>query len=312
MVKVSLVQLEYIVALDTHRHFARAAESCHVTQPTLSMQINKLEKLLGVIIFDRSRQPIMVTDVGEKIIAQARITLNEARRIEELIDDERQEIRGELTLGVIPTVAPYLLPLFLNSFLDRYPLVKVKVKELLTEDILAALHQDSIDVGILVTPFAHNPFHTVPLFYEPFKIYGSDLSKDGSPMPLEDLKDHPLWLLEEGHCFRDQVLQLCHEQQDGLLQYESGSLEALKRIVNKQGGVTLLPELAALDLRPAEKEMLRAFQDPVPSREVSLIMKRSYLKKKLVEALREEIIKNLPDTIRQASVKGMQVIAVNG
>lgn len=308
--KATLAQLEYIVALDTHRHFAKAAEKCFITQPTLSMQIHKLEEALGVKIFDRSKQPVVPTDVGAKVLTQARRVLNEARRLEEVIEDEKRDVAGELRIGIIPTLAPYLLPLFVSSFMQRYPAVKIHVQELLTHQVIKHLKDETIDVGIVVSPVEDSSIREVPIFYEKFFAYANDetLSHD-LPISGDVLHDKNLWLLNEGHCFREQVLNICQNRNStNILDYQSGSLESLKKMVDKQGGVTLLPELATLDLSEEEKENLISFKRPTPFREVSLVMTRDFLKRRIVEALQKEILDNLPEGIRERDENQAQVI----
>lgn len=329
--KLTLVQLEYIVSVDNFRHFASAAESCFVTQPTLSMQIQKLEDQLGVIIFDRSKHPVVPTEIGKLVIDQARVVLNESKKIVELIEDEESNFSGELRIGVIPTIAPYLLPLFLSEFTDKYPNISLKVEEIVTDQIVNKLKKDKLDVGILVTPLEDSNFHEIPLFYEQFIAYLSENSRlnHKSKLAADDLEDSDLWILNEDHCFRTQVMNLCaiamngngngnghhngnvHSNGNGhskinsngngkakrKIDYESGSLESIKKMVDRFGGLTLLPELATLDLNNGLRERLRGFQEPIPFREVSLVTHRSFLKKKLINTLQEEIIAAIPENI---------------
>lgn len=310
--KISLVQLEYIIALDTYRHFAKAANHCFVTQPTLSMQIQKLEDSLGVRVFDRSKQPVMPTDIGMRIIEQARQVVAEAKRIEELIDEEKGEVKGELTLGVIPTVAPYLLPHFITSFVDKYPRVRIVVKEMLTEEVIRHLKNELLDIGIVVTPINEPSLKISPLYFEEFFAYISTRSalSEKKKLGTADLASEKLWLLSEGHCFREQVLNICRSKDysEDHFEYESGSLEVLKNMVDRQGGLTLLPELATVNFSKELSKRLLPFQKPVPIREVSLVTKRSFLKQKLVEALRKEIIDSLPPSLGR-SQNGGEIIS---
>lgn len=297
---MTLVQLEYIIALETHRHFAVAAEKCFVTQPTLSMQIQKLEESLGVVLFDRKKHPIEPTPIGTKIIDQARNILNESKKITELIEDEKHEIQGRINVGIIPTLAPYLVPLFVSSFVEKYPKVKLHISEQTTDNLVKTLRNDQIDIGLLVTPLNEDNFVEKPLFYESFQVYVSHRHKLYKQNIVEpkNLAVDGLWLLNEGHCFRNQSLNICNisdpSKFTGRISYESGSLEALKRMVDRHGGFTLLPELNALSLNSDEKTKLRGFNDPIPTREVSLVVKKSYPKNKLVQAVYNEIIDNLP------------------
>ncbi|GAA4452386.1 hydrogen peroxide-inducible genes activator [Nibrella saemangeumensis] len=295
---MTLTQLEYLVALDTYRHFATAAEHCHVTQPTLSMQIQKLEDELGILVFDRSKQPVVPTETGQVILAQAREVVQAARRIPELVKESKSEISGELRLGIIPTLAPYLLPYFIRSFMSKYPAVTVHVQELLTEQIVDKLKNGLFDVGIVVTPLPDSGLREFPLFYEPFMVYTSPEHPlyRSDRVTADDLMADGLWLLSEGHCFRNQVMNLCGQPLRGAqpLRYETGSLETLMKIIDKQDGFTLIPYLATLDMAADRLARVKPFADPQPVREVSLVTHRSYLKKGLIDALQREILAHMP------------------
>lgn len=312
---MTLVQLEYLVAVDTYRHFATAAENCFVTQPTLSMQLQKLEEELGVQLFDRSRVPVRPTELGKEIIAQARVVLAESKKIQELVQNQKLELSGELRIGVIPTLAPYLIPLFITSFLQKHPQVRVVVQELLTDEIVEKLNHELLDVGLLVTPLGNKSIKELPLFYEAFVAYvnpNHPLAKQPSIAP-EELDMSQLWVLNEGHCFRSQVLNICNRggsaDPGSHLDYKSGSLETLKRIVETQHGLTLLPELSVLDMPSEKQKLVRTFEEPQPLREVSLVIHRTFLKKKLIEALREEILNCIPASIRNREKE--KVVAIN-
>lgn len=292
---MNLQQLQYIVAVDEQRHFARAAEACFVTQATLSMMIRKLEEELGVIIFDRSRKPVVPTQSGQVLLEQARTVLHEASAFTQLAEETRSGISGELRIGVIPTLAPYLLPLFLQPFLEKYPNVHVRIRELTTGQTVEQLRQDRIDVGILATPLNLKGILERPLFRERFLAFVSAREqkvKGGYILP-ENLDPDRLWLLEEGHCLRTQILNLCELRKQGMrhpnLEYEAGSIESLLGIVEANEGITVVPELAARQLSGGRKEQLREFHAPVPVREISLITYRHFVKKRLLEALEEEI-----------------------
>ncbi|MDX5436968.1 MAG: LysR substrate-binding domain-containing protein [Pontibacter sp.] len=313
---MTLVQLEYLVAVDTHRHFATAAEHCFVTQPTLSMQLQKLEDALGVQLFDRSRVPVRPTEIGKEIIAQARVILAESKKIQEIVQGQKQELAGELKIGVIPTLAPYLIPLFITGFLEKYPNVHITVQEMLTDQITEKLKLELLDVGLLVTPLEDKSIKEIPLFYEAFVSYinpDHPLAQNKTIKPGQ-LDMDELWVLNEGHCFRSQVLNICNRSnkpkasQSHNFDYKSGSLETLKRIVEKQHGLTLLPELSVLDMPEQKRQLVHLFQDPQPLREVSLAVHRSFLKKKLIEALQQEIIASIPEDIRNR--KKEKVVAV--
>ncbi|MEM1124774.1 MAG: LysR substrate-binding domain-containing protein [Bacteroidota bacterium] len=295
---MNLNQLEYILAVDKHRHFAKAAKACFVTQPTLSMMIHKLEEELDVKIFDRRKKPVLPTEIGVQIIEQARKTLVESRKIKELVGSYKDEVDGQLRLGVIPTLAPYLLPLFIQSFLKKYPLIRLKISEYTTETIIDKLEKGAIDVGILVTPLNHKRLSETPLFYETFLIYSS-YQYDKKYLLPEDLNLHNLWLLEEGHCFRSQILNLCElrKKEELQLEYAAGSIETLRQLVENQQGVTILPELSTRYLSDEKRKKLMPFRPPAPAREVSLVTHQDFVKRRLVDILQKEIIASLPQEI---------------
>jgi LysR family hydrogen peroxide-inducible transcriptional activator len=297
---MTLSQLDYIVAVDTYRHFATAAEACHVTQPTLSMQIQKLEDELGILVFDRSKQPVVPTETGQAILTQARDVLRAARRIPEIVSESKEDFRGDFRIGIIPTLAPYLLPYFIGEFVRKYPAVSVHIQELVTEQVIEKLRHGLIDVGVVVTPLGENGISEIPLFEEPFVVYASEANPmlKKKTVSAADLQTDGLWLLTEGHCFRSQVLNLCGADRQPnsamALRYETGSLETLIKLIDKQGGFTLLPYLATLDMDAVRRTRLRTFAAPSPVREVSLVTHRSYLKRQLINALKQEILVHLP------------------
>jgi len=287
---MTLTQLSYVVAVDTYRHFGRAAEHACVSQPTLSMQIQKLEEELGVQLFDRTKKPVLPTDIGEKVAEQARVVLREAERIRDLLAEAEATLAGDLTLGIIPTLSPYVLPLVTGTFAKRYPRISVTVREMPTRQILELLATDRLDAGLIATQEDRPGLIQRPLFTEPFVAYVSDQHRlsGNSHVSADELSASDLWLLSEGHCFRDQVLQLCGTlEQTGPanpIRFESGSLETLRLLVDEAGGMTLLPHLATRSLGEAAAQHLRPFSDPVPQRTVYLIYGRAYLKRALIEA----------------------------
>ncbi len=302
---MTFVQLEYIVAVDTYRHFAIAAGHCFVTQPTLSMQVQKLEEELGLKIFDRSKQPVIPTEAGRAVIDQARKTLAEKQRIGEIIQEKKGILTGELRIGIIPTLAPYLLPLFVQTFTAKYPLIKLVVNELTTESVVARLREGRIDVGILVTPLQETGIREQVLFYEELLVYVSrkNAAWKKTYMLAQDIDPNKLWLLEEGHCFRSQIARLCElrkaSKEGSHFDYEAGSLETLRRMVELNDGITILPELATLDLTGKQQQLIRHFKRPAPMREVSLVVHRDFVKQRLVQALHQEILRSVPEKVRQ-------------
>ena len=302
---MTFVQLEYIVAVDTHRHFAKAAKHCFVTQPTLSMQIHKLERELGTKIFDRNKQPVLPTQAGVEIITQARQILMQRNTMEDIIQTKKGVISGELKIGIIPTLAPYLLPLFVQTFTKQYPLVKLVVNELTTEYILLRLREGRIDAGILVTPLHANGINEDVLFYEEMVAYVSktNAAYKKNYVLAKDIDPTKLWLLEEGHCFRSQVFNLCELQKSSKegthFEYEAGSIETLRRMVDLNDGITIMPELATFDMTAKQQNHLRHFKYPAPVREVSIVVHRDYVKKRLIEVLKKTILSAVPDKVKK-------------
>lgn len=302
---MTLTQLEYILAVDQYRHFAQAAKACYITQPTLSMQLHKLEEELGLKIFDRSKQPVLPTEQGLAVIEQTRKIIAERDLLLEITHHKKDEVSGVLRLGIIPTLAPYLLPLFVNSFIKKFPLVKLQVTELNTTHLVQKVKEGSIDAGILVTPLQDNSVQEEPLFYEEMVAY---VSKANSAFQKNyvlpsDIDPNKLWLLEEGHCFRSQIANLCElkkkSNQGSSFEYEAGSFETLRRMVDLYDGVTVLPELALGSLSSKQKDQVKKFRQPAPVREVSMVVRRAYLKRKLLEALKTEILQCLPEKLKK-------------
>lgn len=302
---MTFVQLEYIVAVDTWRHFATAAEHCFVTQPTLSMQIQKLEEELDIKIFDRSKQPVVPTETGAEIIEQARVILAEKNILLERLQDKKGVLTGELRIGIIPTLAPYLLPLFIQPFARKFPSVKLVVHEMMTELIISRLREGKIDAGILVTPLQEAGIREFVLFYEELMAYVSRKNSvyEKTYVLPQDIDPNKLWLLEEGHCFRSQIVNLCElrkmSKEGSSFDYEAGSIETLRRMVEMNDGITIIPELATLDMPARQTQLIRHFRKPAPMREVSLVVHRNFVKKALIDALKEEILATIPDKIRK-------------
>lgn len=303
---MNLQQLEYIVAVDQQRHFARAAETCFVTQATLSMMIRKLEDELDAVIFDRSRQPVVPTEVGRRIIEQARQVLKEAALLRQITTDVSGELSGQLRIGIIPTLAPYLLPYFLPSFLEKYPQVQVRITEMNTAQIAEQLAHDKLDLGLLATPLPYDGLRVEPLFYEKFFVFTASGEKSFRKkfVAPEELDTNRLWLLQEGHCLRTQMLSLCQLKKNSSLQnleYEAGSIESLLQIVEINKGLTIVPELATLTFSEAKLQQLKSFKPPVPVREISLVTYRHFIKTRLLEALKEEIISTVTPVLARAA-----------
>lgn len=296
---MTLQQLSYLVALDTHRQFGLAAEKSCVSQPALSVQVQKLEEELGVLLFDRTQRRIEPTAVGAQIIAQARRVLREAQQLREVVAAAKGEVVGELRLGVISTLAPYLVPRFLVSLTTAYPQLHVHIEELRSEEIMQRLKDYRLDVGLLVTPLDDQLLHEYPLLDEPFLLLASEdhpLAAQAAVRPA-DLASPGLWLMQEGHCFRNQVLNLCGRgTAPGPVAYESGSIETLKELVRRHHGYTLVPELAVLD-EVDHNPLLKRFVTPAPVREVSLVVHHSFVRTALLTALGELIRASVPERL---------------
>ncbi len=291
---MTITQLHYVLAVAEYQNFTLAAEKSFVTQPTLSMQVQKLEDELDILIFDRGKKPIALTEVGEKIVAQAKNIINEANRIKDVVDQEKGFIGGDFTLGIIPTVMPTLLPMFLKTFINKYPKVNLILKEQSTENIIRNLQDGHLDAAIAATPLEIEFIKERPLYYEPFVGYvpkNHRLAKAEKITP-EDLDISDVLLLQDGHCFRDGVINLCkapRNSENEQFQLQSGSFETLVHLADEDLGMTLLPFLNTLELDEEKKKNLRYFESPSPAREVSLIYHKSELKIQITEALKEVI-----------------------
>jgi LysR family transcriptional regulator, hydrogen peroxide-inducible genes activator len=291
---MTITQLQYVLAVAEHKNFTLAAEKCFVTQPTLSMQIQKVEEELDIVIFDRSKKPIQLTEVGQKIVAQAKNIVNEADRIQDIVDQQKGFIGGEFRLGIIPTVMPTLLPMFLNNFIKKYPKVKLIIEELNTSEIVTKLKNGHLDAAIAATPLEEEKIKEVVLYYEPFMVYVPQEHPKYSKKELEvsDLNVEEILLLQDGHCFRDGILNLCKNNSvnaESKFQIESGSFETLIKLADEGLGITLLPYLHTLDLKENDKLKLKHFIEPKPAREISLIYPKNELKIHIIEALRTTI-----------------------
>lgn len=310
---MNLQQLEYIVAVDTYRHFVLASEKCFITQPTLSMQIQKLEAELGVKIFDRTKQPVIPTEIGASIISQARVILREAHSLKEIIADQKNSMTGELRIGVIPTLAPYLLPPLFQHIRQKYPQLNLVIKETITEEIIHELKNNRLDCGIVVTPLKDSAIKEDVLFYEELFVYTSKKNAlfDKKYVLASELDPNQLWLLEEGHCFRSQVLNLCElrKYSDLHFKYETGNIETLKRMVDKSDGFTILPELAVMEFATSQLKFVKKLKEPSPAREVSIVTHRDHIKTKLIKTLKEEILRIVPKQMQKLNTK--KIVDIN-
>jgi LysR family hydrogen peroxide-inducible transcriptional activator len=291
---MTITQLQYVLAVAEHKNFTLAAEKCFVTQPTLSMQIQKIEEELNVLIFDRSKKPIQLTAIGLKIVNQAKNIVNEAGKIKDIVEYQKGFIGGEFRLGIIPTITPTLLPMFLNNFIKKYPKVNLIIEELNTDEIILRLKNGHLDAAIAATPLEDEKIKEIVLYYEPFVAYipSDHIASQKKEIEISDLNLDDILLLQDGHCFRDSILNLCKNQEiatRNTFQLESGSFETLIKLADEGLGTTLLPYLHTLDLKEKDKLKLRHFKEPKPAREVSLIYPKSELKIHIIDALRNTI-----------------------
>ncbi len=297
---MNIQQIEYLLALDKYRNFSVAAEKIYITQPALTIQIKNLETELGVEIFDRNKKPIIPTEIGKEIIEHARVLLKDTQKLKDIVSEFKADISGDLTIGIIPTVAPYIVPKFVNNFMAKYPEVNLIFSEVISEDILTKLKDGSLDAGILVTPFPMENTIVLPLYYEKFFTYVSKEHPSIKKKTIEtsELELDDLWLLEEGNCFRNQIINICTKgieyNKEGKFKYESLSIDSLMKIVDSSKGITVIPEFAKELLDKEKVKMVKPFSDYNPIREVSLVIERTFLKRTLIEKLHEVIKDSVP------------------
>ena len=291
---MTITQLQYVLAVAEHKNFTLAAEKCFVTQPTLSMQIQKIEEELNILIFDRTKKPIQLTAIGQKIVEQAKNIVNEAGKIKDIVEYQKGFIGGEFRIGIIPTIMPTLLPMFLNNFIKKYPKIKLIIEELNTNEIITRLKNGHLDAAIAATPLEDEKIKEIVLYYEPFVAYvpENNIISQKTEIEISDLNLDEILLLQDGHCFRDGILNLCKNKEmnrKNSFQLESGSFETLIKLADEGLGTTLLPYLHTLNLNDKDKLKLRQFKEPKPAREVSLIYPKSELKIHIIDALRNTI-----------------------
>lgn len=308
---MNIQQLEYIIAVDTHRHFSKAAEASFVTQPTLSMMIQKLEDELEVKIFDRSQLPVQPTSIGRRIIDQAKVVLNEVSQIKEIILEEKGVVQGVFRLGIIPTVAPYLLPKLMQVHTENQHDISISITELTTDQVLKGLADDTLDGGIVATPLKEPAITEHPIYYEQFFAYVSPLERTlyaKNSLSENDLSSTRLWLLDEVHCFRTQILHLCNlkkrrDKNQSIFSYEAGSIDTLIQIVDQNDGITVIPEMAVANLSESQKKNVRPFKNVTPVREISLITRKDYLRERIVEIIVDEVKAAVPRSLQDEAMK---------
>jgi len=290
---MTITQLKYVLAIAEYKNFTLASQNCYVTQPTLSMQVQKLEDELDVKLFNRKKKPIQLTAIGEKIVQQAKVIVDESNRLQDIVDQQKGFIGGEFKLGIIPTIMPTLLPMFLSVFTKKHPKVKLHIEELTTEEIIKKLMDGHLDAAIAATPLENKALTERVLYYEPFVGFvpeNHELYSKSSLIP-EDLDVESILLLEDGHCFKESVLNICKSDklsENQSFKLESGSFDTLIKLAKEGLGMTLIPYLTTLDLKE-DKNYLRPFEKPEPAREVSLIFHKAQLKIQMIEALKSTI-----------------------
>lgn len=308
---MTLQQLEYILAVERFRHFTRAAEYCNVTQPTLSAMIQKLEDELGTRVFDRTQQPIAPTPAGILILKQAREVLVQAERINNIVAEEKNTVAGKFTLGILPTIAPYLLPRFFPTLTKKFPQLDLRVTEMKTSEIKSALLSGELDAGILADLPDFDDYNMTSLFYEQYFAYVSRESSlfKKSKIKTSDLADQELWLLDEGHCFRDQLVKFCQikSAQASQLAYNLGSMETFMRMVESGKGVTFIPGLAVLQLSDTQQELVRPFALPCPTRHIVMLTSRDFIRHTLLQAVVDEIKASVPKAMLSLSTSQVAI-----
>jgi len=305
---MTIQQLEYIVAVNKFRHFVTAAEHCGVTQPTLSSMIQKLESELDVSIFDRSKHPIQPTAIGIRLIEQAEVSLRELRKLKEMILNETESMAGTLKIGVIPTLAPYLVPEFIHLFKAKYEQVELIISEMRTASLIEALDKESIDMFIAATPLEQPDFYEIPLYYEKFLAYFSldDPFRD-IPLSASNMPQNNLWVLQEGHCVRNQIFNFCQTTMNYNHSFEAGSIETLVRIVDKNGGYSVIPELHLSFLNEEQKKNVREITSPPAVREISIVIKKNFIKERLINAVANTIKEIMPENMLDERLKKFSI-----
>ena len=308
---MTITQLKYTLAVAEHGNFTTASDKCFVTQPTLSMQVQNLEEELGVVIFNRSTKPLQVTEVGQKVLFQAKKIVEESSRMNDVVSEEKGIIGGTLKVGIIPTVSSTLLPLFLNIFTKKHKNVELKIEEFNTETINQKLEDNTIDCAIAATPLNNNRIIERPLYYEPFVAYVPEhhFLAGNKILEIDDLSNGDILILKDGHCFRNQVLNLCSFE-DLNKQYElkSGSFETLINLSNNGPWMTIIPYLHSNNLSPKNLENIIPFEEPSPAREISMIYSKSQLKLPVINALMTTISSVIRGQIKYNDIKIMSPV----
>lgn len=308
---MTIQQLEYIIAVDNYRHFAKAAEACYVTQPTLSMMIQKLEDELDVKIFDRSAHPVEPTEIGKKILNQARISIRYFYQIKEVVDNEKDILTGDFKLGIIPTIATYIVPELLRCLKETESGINLILQETPTSVIVENLLNGKLDGGLAATPLNHPNLIEIPIYYEKFYAYVSPLDGwfEDDEVDLSEVDIHAVWLLENIHCLRGQIVKLCQMKKEKdrekteKIKYESGSIDTLINIVDYNGGLTVIPEMTAMGLPEEKQGNLRRLKGNTSVREVSLIVSQDFVRQKMAGTIVEMIKNSVPRSMQDESLR---------
>ena len=302
---MTLQQMEYVMAVDKYRHFVKAAEACQVTQSTLSSMIQKLENELDVQIFDRNKHPVEPTLLGSKIIGQIKVVLFNSSQLQEMVLSEREQESGEIRLGIIPTVAPYILPKLFKNIHTQHPNISLRVYEARSTNIIQRLERAELDMAMLATPLDNSQLLEVPVYYEKFVAY---VSPDEALFRQKEIETHHipmehLWVLQEGHCLRNQVLNICEHKSGYSAIYEAGSIDTLVKIVDENGGYTIIPELHVELLRHCQQSKIRRLVNPEPVREISLVVRHDYVRERLLNIIANSIRNIIPEHMVDARLK---------
>ncbi len=294
---MTLQQMEYIVAVDKYRHFVKAAESCNVTQSTLSSLIQKLEAELDLTIFDRNSHPIKPTLMGEKVILQAQVLLFHASQLKEMVLSEKQQEEGSLRMGIASTIAPYILPKLFKGLSEKHPSIQLKVEEARVSTIIQKLERAELDVALLATPLHHKDLLEIPLYQEKFVAYisPSDILHLTPEVNTEQLPTERLWVLQEAYCPNNGIFSFCNRIKGNASIYEAGSIETLVRIVDENGGYTIIPALHIPLLNDKQKERVHPISNPTPAREVSVVIRKDFVRERLLNLLAQGISEVIPE-----------------
>lgn len=305
-------QLQYALALSKHGNFKRAAEHLEISQPALSLQVQKLEEEVGFKLFNRNVNPIEMTEDGQQFLFKAQEIVSGMKQLQNFSSDIQEDYSGKLTIGIIPTLAPFLVPLFIESLEKDYPNLQLVIKEQITEKVVNNVRNGDLDVGIISTPINIHGIKSIPLFYEQFYLYTSGDGSGKAEYSLDDINHQELWMLDEGNCFRDQINDFCNLKmirEGKSFIYQSNSIDALIRIVDTKGGMTILPELTSLCLNEYQEENLKTISGQAKAREISLIVTNKYDKERYIQVLEEYILKNIPGHMKDQ--KNYEVVDPN-